>query len=246
MEIALGVHKIEGVWGGNVYLLVDGSDMALVDTGLLRTPGKVARYMRKLGLDVTALRYILLTHGHPDHTGGVRALHRATGAEVVAHSGDVRTDGEGRSWARYISQPLALSWSVPLFQKVPVHRIAEEGPVLPLLDGVKLLHTPGHTAGSVAFYLEKRGILFTGDTLLANGRSFFRPFPFPGSDDDLYFNSLEKLAELDFDVACVGHGTPIIGGADKALRSLMDSYPRSALRWGLTSRLARLLRLQRY
>jgi len=77
MEITSGVHLVDGVRGSNVYLLTDGP-MTLVDTGL---PGNVAAildFIALLGRDPGELAYIVLTHGHMDHSGSAAALKRVT------------------------------------------------------------------------------------------------------------------------------------------------------------------------
>jgi len=114
-------------------------------------------------------------------------------------------------------------------QQVPADGMLEEGTLIPVLGGLRVFHSPGHTAGSVCLHLEDRGVLFTGDTLLGSGKTFSRPMPLPGYDAGLYQQSLARLGELEFDVACGGHGRPLVGGASRTLREMMragalDSY----------------------
>ena len=228
MEIVPGVHKVNGVLGCNVYLLVD-EELTLVDTGLPRSDGAILSYIRELGRDPAELTRIVLTHGHPDHTSAVGRLRRRTGARVLVHSGDVRRDGDGRLWIHYISQPFAFQREVPFFHRVPADEVLEDGSVIPTMGGISVLHTPGHTPGSICLHLEEHGVLFTGDTLLSHRTGFSRPMPLPGYDADRYWDSLSRLSELEFDVACGGHGTPVRGRASQRLREAiaagaMDSY----------------------
>jgi len=148
---------------------------------------------------------------------------------LLVHGGDARRDNEGHWQVHYVSQPFAFPWEVPFMQQVPADGMLEEETFIPVLGGLRVFHTPGHTAGSVCFYLEERGVLFTGDTLLGGGKTYSRPMPLPGYDADLYQQSLARLGELEFDVACGGHGRSLVGGASRMLREMMragalDSY----------------------
>ena len=178
MEVVPAIHKVDETWGGNVYLLVDDDGLALVDAALPFNSGKILRYIRRLGRDPSELRYVILTHAHPDHTGSIPELTRYAGVKVMAHPGDVRRDSARRPWLFYPGQPVASSWNLPLLPKIFVHRLVEEGYSVPLLGGLKVIHTPGHTPGSITLYLPERKVIFTGDMLLSDGQRFTRPFPF--------------------------------------------------------------------
>jgi glyoxylase-like metal-dependent hydrolase (beta-lactamase superfamily II) len=222
LEIAPGVHKVDGVRGCNVYLLVDDA-LTLVDTGLHGNGQCILRYIRGLKREPRELTRIVLTHGHPDHTGSVSWLKHETGAQVYAHSGDVRQAGGGQLWASYASQPFAVRSDVPLFHRVPVDNVLQDGDVFPSLGGVKVVHTPGHTPGSVCLLVEREGVLLTGDMLLAHRNAFNRPLPLPGYEAAQYERSLERLARLHFRIACGGHGTLVSGCASERLQAMICS-----------------------
>ena len=78
-----------------------------------------------------------------------------------------------------------------------------------------MLHTQGHTPGSVCYFLERDGLLFSGDTIFSDHGRVSRSMPFPGSNAERYQQSLERLATLDFDILCGGHGSPLVGGASR-------------------------------
>ena len=117
--------------------------------------------------------------------------------------GTRRCSGTGGLRVYYPGQLLSLPWNLPFLGRIPAHQLLEEGQTLPTMGGLRVLHTPGHTPGSIALYLEERGVLFSGDMLLSDGRVFFRPFPFPGTNFRAYRSSVKRLARLEFDVACV-------------------------------------------
>ena len=233
MEVVPGIHKVDGVWGGNVYLIVEEDGLVLVDAGLPGSAGKILRYIEGLGRKPAELTRVILTHAHPDHTGTIPALRRRADARVVVHPQDTRTDKTGHPMLFYHGQLVAVSWELPLFKKIFAHELVEEGFALPVMGGLKVLHTPGHTPGSIALYLEDRRVLFTGDMLISDGRRFSRPVPFPGTNLKSYRRSIERLAQLEFEVACVGHGKPIVGGATEKVKEMLNNYFLAGPWWKL-------------
>ena len=137
------------------------------------------------------IKYILLTHGHYDHILGAYDLKKATGAEVMIHSLDAPClEDEYKS--------LAAQSLYPGLQKTfSADRILNDGDVITLGETqLRVLHTPGHTKGSVCFIDDENRILFSGDTLfcMTVGRT-----DLPGGDDFEMFASLKKLTQLDGD-----------------------------------------------
>ena len=118
----------------------------------------------------------------------------------------------------------------------------EDGAEVPALGGVKVFHTPGHTPGSVCFLDESRGVLIAGDMLIADGKSFHRPVQFPGTDFKAYRRSIERIAELDFETVCVGHGKPVVGNAKAALERMLMRYTWALFPWRFIPRRRRSLR----
>ena len=166
-----------GDLGANCYVVADeaAKACAVIDPG--DEGERVAQALSNLGLTVQS---ILLTHGHFDHVGGVQALQAATGAPVYLHGAD-------RDLPRQLGgdQPPAF------------HDLAAETPGPVGAISFEVLHTPGHSAGSVCFLCREEGaddVLFTGDTL------------FLGSMGQM-MESLKKLSELPGDYRVYpGHG----------------------------------------
>ncbi len=230
MEVVPGIHKVDGTWGGNVYLLVDSDSLTLVDAALPFNAGRIRRYVESIGRAVSDVRQVVLTHSHPDHIGSILSLFGNLDVEVLVHDDDTRTGGSGR-WLHYPGQLLFLPGKLPFLSRIHADGRLEDGAEIPALGGVKVFHTPGHTAGSVCFLAEKRGVLIAGDMLIADGKTFHRPVQFPGTDFRAYRRSIERIAALDFDTVCVGHGKPVVGSAKPALERMLAGYTWALFPW---------------
>ena len=232
MEIRPGVHHVPGLLLSNSYLLQEPAGLTLIDAGMPWDGRKILRYIERIGRHPAELKRILLTHSHPDHTGPLPDLCRQSGAPVAVHQADTMDRGKrGRPWLFYPGQFQLPFWNVPLFRRIPYDDTLRDGQVLPVLGGLEVVHTPGHTPGSVCFYLRSQGVLFTGDMLLANGPIFRRPVFFPGSNLRDYRESVERLACLEFETTCFGHGAPLTVGGTASLREMLEDYSWMAPRW---------------
>jgi glyoxylase-like metal-dependent hydrolase (beta-lactamase superfamily II) len=199
MEIIPNVHLVPGVTGGNVYLLV-GSTLTLVDAGLPDNADPILSYIDSLGRSAADLTRIVITHYHHDHVGSVEAIKQPTGAQVVAHPGDV---------------PLISA------QGVAVDATVKEGDHLDVLRGVTVVHVPGHTPGSIALHLPAERVLLCGDTIRNGGEQLTPPPEQYTADVEQAIASIRRMAELEFDVLCVGHGAPSAAGAGEQVRALV-------------------------
>lgn len=171
-----------GALAVNCYVIATEKKHAVaVDVG--GDAQKILQYLNDNNLQLTK---ILLTHGHYDHMGGVAALQAATGATVYIHEADA---------------PMLSDDELNLAQWIVGHSVSSVTDYKVLQDGDEIvqdectfhvLHTPGHTKGSVCYQLEHT--LFTGDTLfwLSRGRT-----DFPGGNDDELYASLQRLKQLD-------------------------------------------------
>lgn len=167
-----------GELGTNCYLLEDeqAKVAALIDPG-----DEAERLLRVLKEEGVTLEYILLTHGHYDHTTAVPELHAALPeTKIYIHQADSFGAG-GRLF--------------PLASQVEELLLYDEGDTLQLGDiTIEVLHTPGHSLGSVV--LKAGEVLFTGDTLFAGscGRTDLR-----GGSYEQIMASLKRLGELEGD-----------------------------------------------
>lgn len=216
MEIVPGVHALR-VIGAKAHLVVE-DEITLIDAGHRGSGRLVERYLARIGRSSRDITRIVCTHGHPDHIGGVAEIAAASGAMIHIHPSDAARLRIG--WRDVIANPVPGHVLAYLTRPLADPRPLLHGDVLPVLGGLRVVHTPGHTPGSVCFYAPAARLLFTGDVLqLRNGR--LAP-PHQVFSDDLAEarRSLERLAELDVDTICFAHYPPLRGGANAALREL--------------------------
>jgi glyoxylase-like metal-dependent hydrolase (beta-lactamase superfamily II) len=227
MEIVPNVHLVPGMSGANVYLLVD-STLTLVDAGMAGSEGKILDYVASLDRSPGDLSRIIITHHHLDHVGSLAALKQRTSAQALAHPGDAPfISGEqppppSRSALMRVLSGL-LAPVMPQADPVPVDATLQDGDRLDLLGGATVVHVPGHTAGSIALHVPSERLLICGD-VIDHRRNRLGPPPKLFSDDvEQAVAAVRRLAELDFDVLCPGHGPPLVGGAGEQVRAMVQS-----------------------
>ena len=223
MEILPGIHTLPSIKWSRAYL-IEGDTLALVEAGPLWSARNILKYIRKIDRGAEELSHLLATHAHPDHIGSAISVAKKTGARVIAHRADTKRRGNGAS-LNYMGVFGSLPVQLPFFERTPVSTLVDEGDVLPIAGGIRVIHTPGHTPGSVCFLEEGTGSLFSGDTIFSDGERVSRSVPFPGYDAEAYRTSLARLATLDFDAICGGHGAPLKSGGAGKLQELLEARP---------------------
>ncbi len=206
----------------NAFLIEDERELILIDSGY---PGDAARILKAVSECAgpgKKLAHIFVTHCHADHSGSLAEVQKATGARVYMHPADAEKIRAGETRRPWQPTPGPFNWV--LFQvfvkNAPSHvepcgvdaEVTDRQRVA-LAGGINVIHTPGHSAGHIALLWERHGgVLFVGDAAsnipnlrmsivhedLAEGRA-----------------SLQKLAGMDFEHACFGHGGTISGGASR-------------------------------
>jgi glyoxylase-like metal-dependent hydrolase (beta-lactamase superfamily II) len=213
----------------NAYLIA-GHDLTLIDTG---TPGNAPQIMRAveaLGRSPAEIRHILLTHVHPDHTGSLAEVKRITGAAVYMHPFESEVlHGTAPGRCLQAAPGIRNRALTRLFLSAPPWRVAPtfvehevmDGDVLDCTGTLEAVHVPGHCAGQLAFLYHYRpnngAVLFAADT----ASNMFGRLGLTIAYEDLQCGrrSLAKLAAMQFDVACFGHGDPIVGSASARFRA---------------------------
>lgn len=222
MKIEEGVYRPEGLLASNAYVLVSKDAVALIDTGAARGGGPIVAEIERHGHSLSELRSIILTHAHSDHTGGVTELVRRSGAQVLAHREEVPYLQRAKSLPSGSIFGRVMNWFDDRMsggaRPIMVGTSLDDGVVLDILGGLRVIHTPGHTPGSICLFQEKSGILFCGD-LLFNGNPLthrgglqYAPRSL-SSDPQAAEHSAQHLSSLMVRVLCMGHGEPIVKDA---------------------------------
>lgn len=240
MQVIEGVHRLtHGIT--NFYLIEQGQKLVLVDAGTPRDWTLFIKTVAELGYSLDDLDAVLLTHAHADHTGFAEQARRTTGAEVWIHRDDeisvttgnvAKADGTIRA---YLFKPQMYRTMTSLGRRgaariIPVHEVSRfsDGEVLDVPGKPRVIHAPGHTAGSCALLAEDSHTLFAGDTLTtwnpltgAHG-----PQIMPSgmnNDSDQAMRSLDAFDGISADTILPGHGDPWTDGLREAVRRARDA-----------------------
>ena len=201
------LHRVVGPVSTNVHILADARtrEAIAIDTA---TPS-LAWIADELAARDWTLKLIVSTHGHWDHIGDNAALAAHAGADIAVHPLD----------RHRLTDPQPLHAPFEIVPSVPAVDLAEGGEIRFGEIRLRVLHTPGHTEGSVCLLDQDGGRLFSGDTLFAGG---WGRVDFPGGDPVAMAASLARLSGLE-DAVDVhpGHGTSTTIGRERAWLELV-------------------------
>ncbi len=197
----------------NVYLLYDAAvkEAVLVDAAC--GADKVLPRLKALGL---TLKVVLNTHGHPDHAADDARLAKETGAKIAIHEADAyRLERNAHDPRPYLPTPPPPAKADLLLKEGSIVKVGA--------TEVRTIHTPGHTEGSVSFYVPAAGLLFSGDSLLAG--TFGDTGGLGGSPAKMW-RSLGRLHALPPDTRVLpGHGPPTRIGDEPWIANLRYAAP---------------------
>lgn len=209
----------------NAYLICYESGCILLDTGMPGTEQKIMRGLNKFGYDFSDIKLIVVTHAHVDHAGAVGSIKKLTKAPIVAHRNELKYL-RGDAEITYCPTGMAgkIFYHTPFphekYEKFTPEILISENEVFSLREfGFKaaVLHTSGHTAGSISMEIED-GNAFVGD-MLASGILIGgimrnkQPIQPPFEDDPrAVINSLRQMLQNGNENFFLGHGGPLHSG----------------------------------
>jgi glyoxylase-like metal-dependent hydrolase (beta-lactamase superfamily II) len=200
-EIISGIYLIGGpnITSSDdaaVYLIDFAGDLVMIDAGAGRNSMQIVRNIEMLGLNPANISHLILTHCHIDHIGSAPFFNQKYGTKILIHELDAKAVETGDSLKT------AANWYGTTFPPTKVgqklkgsHEILKFGQ-----EELNCLHTPGHTPGSIAVYLDRDGkrVLF--------GQDIHGPFNAAfGSDIEAWKKSMQALLALNADILCEGH-----------------------------------------
>lgn len=195
-------HFYEGEGFSSNSCLIDADTLTLVDTGIGHNVSKLLEAIRDDGFDPEGIKSIINTHGHPDHVGGNAHIVRLSNAKVIMHKADAKILVK---WAKLFT-PLSVFGYKPPKVDDYLGVVVDLGVV-----ALRVIHTPGHSPGSVCLYDEKRKVLISGDTAFAYGVG---RWDLPGGNLSLLRQSLEKISQLDIEYLLPGHSGYLAGSVE--------------------------------
>ena len=192
-------------------------ELSLIDCGYSGSAPRIARAIEAAGRSMDELARVICTHGHPDHAGGARELALA-GIAILIHP----ADGERLSttWRDALRHPSRGGIFAAMTPEPPAIVSIEDGQVLPVLGGLEVVHTPGHTPGSVCLYGRRDRVLFVGDTLQRRFGTVSFASSLYSDDIGTARRSVQRLALLDVDTVVFSHFPPLTEGASETLAAL--------------------------
>ncbi len=225
MEVVPGIYSLWQQKGAYVhaYLIDAPEGLFLIDTLFDNDAGRILALLKQLGRTPADLRGIILTHAHRSHLGGIALLKRLSAAPIYAHewesdliSGDRaaqqvswRPQPAYRTYIYQLANNLNLTRHPPAQVDCFIHEGDRIGPL-------HVMHTPGH----LAFYWPERRTLFTGDAIVTWPR-FELGWPGFLLNKRAHRQSLRRMAELDAEVLCTGHGEPLTKDAAVRVRAAL-------------------------
>lgn len=218
----------------NAFIIADGP-LSFIDSGLPNQASVLLKHIAALGSKPEDVEHIVITHHHVDHTGSLADLVHATNAQVYVHPLDAPIVRGDQPLAGPNPKSIAGKILGPVIRRVTPSRLAalkvdhevHDGEDLPIAGSLRVIHTPGHTAGHVSYLWPRAGgVLFVGD---AAGHMFGRLGPPVGmftEDMARAKESMRKIATLEFNSACFGHGGVLKDKAHAAFRRYVEKMAR--------------------
>ncbi len=199
----------------NCYIVKTAKGSIMIDAGNKRKTKKFLKFLKRYSIDPKEIKYIVLTHTHYDHVGSLKKISQILDARIIVHESEAKSLSQG-----FTKFPKGTFWLTKFisnmgnrfFQNIgrydPVEadiKVSDEY-VLSEFDGqVKILHTPGHTLGSICMGVNGK-LLFAGDTLF--NMFFGSTFPPFANDWEQMMKSWEFLINKGYQKIYPGHGKP--------------------------------------
>ena len=222
MKLMKHLYQVSGVslahpYDATAYLIEGAEGLYLIDCGTPEGYTKILDNIRSLGFSPEDIKAIYGTHGHYDHVGAAKLYKKDFGCRLYLHARDQKQVEEG--------DPVRTTAGLLYGSEFPACKVdgsLEEGERIDFgTITMEVIHTPGHTMGSVCFALDCDAYLFliAGDTLWGGFSTQI------GSDEPLWKQSLDKLTARHFDGYSFGHvGANVIADADRRLADAKKQF----------------------
>ena len=239
MEITPGIRRI-GSTKVNVYIIEDAGGVTVIDAGLPGYWDELAAELTAMGRSLDDVRAVVLTHAHDDHIGFAERMRAERGVPVRVHAGDAgrargekvpRNEGGGtvRPWPVITFLVYAIRRGYVRTTRIRSVETFDDGATLDVPGTPRVIHVPGHTAGSVALHVPAQSSIFVGDSFITlnvvSGAIGPQLFPNFNLDNSMAMASLARYEGLEAGHVLPGHGDPWSGGLAEAVRIARASWP---------------------
>jgi len=212
MRIAKNVEMLELSGVGRIYpaLAWDENSLVLFDTGYPGQTDLIVKAISDAGFSADRLTHIILTHQDMDHIGCVMDLVNLAPSVIIMAHADETPYIEGKKFPAKLAaagdydklSDERKAWfdrTRDYFKTISINvgQTLADGEILPLLGGVEVIHTPGHTPGHICLFLRKSGILIGGDGVKVTDGKPAGPAPAHTIDMELGIRSMEKAMARD-------------------------------------------------
>ena len=193
-KVTDNIYQIASIPGVNMFLIINGNSLSLVDTGMGMGAGRVLKQIQAQGHNLTDIQHILMTHEHDDHIGGMAKIQAATQAEV---------------WSSPESGP-----HIP----ATIAREIKDGDTLDeIWAGLTVVGSPGHEDGHLSFWHADQKVLIVGDAMFHVFGRLTLPIKSFSKDMDEARRSVRKLIDLEPEILVFGHGPALTSNAPAKL-----------------------------
>jgi len=204
----------------NQYVIVNESTLTVVDMLLGNSDvNHLEQELAKHDWSIGDVNHMLITHAHPDHIGGLPEFQRRSNATTYAHRIDaqiIRGEADG-----LMANPDELTG----FNRLMYRQVSQQNRSIEparvdvnlgdgdkldqILDGLEVVHLPGHSHGQIGFYIPQQKLLIGGDVMMRLFGSLRMPIRAVSPDWIAVKQSIRRVAEMDIDILCLGHGNPL-------------------------------------
>jgi hydroxyacylglutathione hydrolase len=208
-ELTKNVHKVDGVNANSYFVIEPEGSLTLIDSGTGADGGKILAYASSIGKKPADIKTIVLTHWHVDHVRGAAAIKAATKGNVAIHELDADIlSGKAKAPGPKGGMGVLFALLSVFFKSKPVvpDVLLKDGDKL---GGLTVIHTPGHTAGSISLLYPEGKAIFVGDAIISSDGGVKGPPKQFTQDMKQARESIGIIAKQDFRLMLSGHGKPI-------------------------------------
>jgi glyoxylase-like metal-dependent hydrolase (beta-lactamase superfamily II) len=224
VEVIPGLYQVR-TRASRAYLIVEDG-ITVIDTGAPGSGERIFQAVTELGRSPGDIRDIIITHAHVDHVGGLPELQQWVPARTGIHLAEAHHIDSDAPLPNPFNHPFLARICEPALQRFDPGRaridvFLRDGDEFPAFGGMRIVHVPGHTPGSIALHFPREGVLIVGDAMQFRFGRLTLPHRLFTQDMAQATASIRKLAALDFDTLCFSHFRPIVRDADLRLREFV-------------------------